>query len=101
LQDETVAAATVEQACGEDAVLMHHSCFGRGFMLGASFGAANPPTAFGHAGAGGSLAFADPAAGVGFGYVMNDLRFDPKGDPRSEELVRAVYRALGPGRAGE
>jgi CubicO group peptidase (beta-lactamase class C family) len=95
LQAETVAAATVEQACGEDTVLMTPSCFGLGFMLGKSFGAANPKTAFGHAGAGGSLAFADPETGVSFGYVMNDLRFDPKGDPRSEQLVRAVYSCIG------
>jgi CubicO group peptidase (beta-lactamase class C family) len=95
LQPATVAAATVEQACGDDAVLMRPSCFGLGFMLGKAFGAANSPSAFGHAGAGGSLAFADPDAGLGFGYVMNDLRFDPKGDPRSEELVKAVYRSLG------
>jgi CubicO group peptidase (beta-lactamase class C family) len=94
LDDSTVTAATVEQACGKDAVLMAESCFGLGFMLGKSFGAANPPSAFGHAGAGGSLAFADPQAGLGFGYVMNDLRFDAKGDPRSEELVRAAYRSL-------
>ena len=64
-------------------------------MLGNSFGAANRPSAFGHAGAGGSLAFADPETGLGFGYVMNDLRFDLEGDPRSEELVKAVYRSLG------
>ena len=94
LQPATVAAATVEQACGKDAVLMVDSCFGLGFMLGASFGGANRPTAFGHAGAGGSLAFADPASSVAFGYVMNDLRFEAKGDPRSEELVRAMYRCL-------
>jgi CubicO group peptidase (beta-lactamase class C family) len=94
LQESSVAAATVEQACGKDAVLMAPSCFGIGFMLGSSFGAANRPSAFGHAGAGGSLAFADPEAGLGFGYVMNDLRFDAKGDPRSEELVKAVYRSL-------
>ena len=25
---------------------------------------------------------------------QHHLRFDPKGDPRSEELVRAVYRVL-------
>jgi CubicO group peptidase (beta-lactamase class C family) len=90
----TVAAATVEQACGKDAVLMTDSCFGYGFMLGRSFGAANRPAAFGHAGAGGSLAFADPDARLGFGYVMNELRFDAEGDPRSEELVRAVYACL-------
>ena len=69
------------------------TAFGLGFMLGASFGAANPPSCFGHAGAGGSLAFADPATGVAFGYVMNDLRFDT-GDPRSEGLVRAVRAAV-------
>jgi CubicO group peptidase (beta-lactamase class C family) len=73
---------------------MIDTCFGLGFMLGNSFGAANPPRAFGHAGAGGSLGFADPDTGIAFGYVMNDLRFDPQGDPRSEELVRAVYRGL-------
>ena len=72
---------------------MIESCFGLGFMLGRSFGAANPPTAFGHAGAGGSLAFADPSSGMAFAYVMNDLRFDPAGDPRSESLVRAALAA--------
>jgi CubicO group peptidase (beta-lactamase class C family) len=95
LQPATVERATAVQAKGKDEVLMIDSCFGLGFMLGSSFGAANPPSVFGHAGAGGSLAFADPERGLAFGYVMNDLRFDPKGDPRSEELVRAVYRALG------
>ena len=78
-------------------MLLTESCFGLGFMLGRAFGAANPPGAFGHAGAGGSLGFADPDTGIAFAYVMNDLRFDAKGDPRSEELVRAVYRAVDPG----
>ena len=94
LNAETVAAATEVQAKGTDAVLMIDSCFGLGFMLGASFGAANPPTVFGHAGAGGSLAFADPASGMAFAYVMNDLRFDPAGDPRGETLVRAARNCL-------
>jgi CubicO group peptidase (beta-lactamase class C family) len=85
----------VEQACGKDAVLLIESCFGLGYMLGRAFGAANPRSAFGHAGAGGSLAFADPGTGLAFGYVMNDLRFDLNGDPRSEELVKAAYRSLG------
>jgi len=102
LAPPTVADATVEQACGPDAVTMVASCFGLGFMLGASFGAANPRSAFGHAGAGGSLAFADPGTGLAFGYVMNDLRFDTTGDPRSETLVRAATTAAAaatPGRA--
>jgi CubicO group peptidase (beta-lactamase class C family) len=94
LDADTLAAAAVERACGKDEVLMVDTCFGIGFMLGAAFGAANPRHAVGHAGAGGSLSFADPDRNVGFGYVMNDLRFDQSGDPRSEELVRALYRCL-------
>jgi CubicO group peptidase (beta-lactamase class C family) len=97
LSEATVAQAVKERACGPDEVLMTESCFGLGFLLGQAFGAANPRTAFGHAGAGGSLAFADPASGLAFAYVMNDLRFDPAGDPRSEQLVRATYRALDAG----
>lgn len=93
LQPGTVALATAEQVRGPDAVIMVESCFGLGFMLGKSFGTANPDGCFGHAGAGGSLAWADPASGLAFGYVMNDLRFDGSGDPRSETLVRAVRDA--------
>jgi CubicO group peptidase (beta-lactamase class C family) len=96
LNDATVARARAEQVRGPDTVLMIESAFGLGFMLGATFGAANPANVFGHAGAGGSLAFADPETGVAFGYVMNDLRFaQGEGDPRSETLVRAVYEAVG------
>jgi CubicO group peptidase (beta-lactamase class C family) len=94
LTDSTVKAATAIRSQGTDAVLMVETCFGLGFMLGQSFGAANPPTAFGHAGAGGSLAFADPVSRLAFAYVMNDLRFDPTGDPRSEMLVRAAVAAV-------
>ena len=93
LRPETIEAATVEQVRGPDAVIGAESAFGLGFMLGKSFGAANPRTCFGHAGAGGSLAFADPPTGLAFGYVMNDLRFDGA-DPRSEGLVRAARAAI-------
>jgi CubicO group peptidase (beta-lactamase class C family) len=95
LAPETLAAASVARVRGPDAVIIAPSAFGIGFMLGATFGAANPPTAVGHAGAGGSLSFCDPEPHVGFGYVMNDLRFDATGDPRSESLVRALYDILG------
>ena len=52
------------------------------------------PKSFGHPGSGGSLGFADPDAGIAFGYVMNQIRFDPTGDPRSAGLVEAVYRCV-------
>jgi CubicO group peptidase (beta-lactamase class C family) len=50
---------------------------------------------FGHPGAGGSVGFADPENGIGFGYVMNRMLTNLAGDPRSRGLVTAVYEAIG------
>ena len=56
-------------------------------------GRASPQT-FGHSGWGGAIGFADPAAGVGFGYVTNRmLGFDDM-DPRRKGVIDAVYDAL-------
>ena len=68
---------------------MIDTCFGLGFMLGSSFGAANPPRAFGHAGAGGSLAFADPDAGLAFGYVMKRSDVSLKSAVRGRKRQRS------------
>jgi CubicO group peptidase (beta-lactamase class C family) len=95
LRPDTVARATEQQVRGPDKVILVETAFGLGFMLPPSLSAAAGSHAFGHAGAGGSLGFADPDRRVAFGYVMSDLRFDPTGDPRSESLVAATYRALG------
>ena len=67
---------------------------GLGFALPPMLGPACGPASFGHPGAGGSLGFADPDADVGFGYVMNQMKFDLTGDPRASALVEAVYRSL-------
>jgi CubicO group peptidase (beta-lactamase class C family) len=45
---------------------------------------------FGHAGAGGSLAFAHPESEIGFGYVMNRMDNTLNGDVRAFSLVDAV-----------
>ena len=51
--------------------------------------------AFGHPGAGGSLAFADPKARVGFGYVMNLMHTGLwLTDPRPRALLNALYEGL-------
>jgi CubicO group peptidase (beta-lactamase class C family) len=51
------------------------------------------PDSFGHFGSGGALGFADPSAGVAFGYVMNAVR--PRWqNERNRALVDAVYRCL-------
>ena len=49
------------------------------------------PSAFGHAGAGGSLGFADRERGIGFGYVMNQMQSGILPDERCTALVRAFY----------
>ncbi|WP_405164423.1 beta-lactamase family protein [Nocardia sp. NBC_01499] len=52
------------------------------------------PGSFGHPGSGGSIGFADPESGVGFGYVTNLWSFRPD-DPRASSLATAVRSCLG------
>ena len=67
------------------------SRFGLGFQLTQPERPLGPnPRSFGHFGAGGSLGFADPDAGLAFGYVMN--RSGPRWqNPRNRALIDAVY----------
>jgi CubicO group peptidase (beta-lactamase class C family) len=50
--------------------------------------------AFGTPGAGGSFAFADPDARLGFAYVMNNMNYYFFDDPREKPLRDAVHRAI-------
>jgi CubicO group peptidase (beta-lactamase class C family) len=50
--------------------------------------------AFGHDGAGGSLAFYDPAHEIGFGYTVQRLPLPGGLDARAVELSRLVREAL-------
>jgi len=94
LRPETVARATEIQSQGADLVILMPTCFGLGFMLQPMMAPDGGPRCFGHTGAGGSTAFADPEAGISVGYVTSQLQFDLTGDPRSRGLVRAVYASL-------
>ena len=51
--------------------------------------------AFGHSGFGGSIGFADPRAGLSFGYAMNRQGPGTLLNPRGQSLVDATYRSLG------
>ena len=51
--------------------------------------------AFGHVGAGGSLGFADPAAGLSFGYTMNRMGPGLLMNERGQALIDAAYLSLG------
>ena len=77
-----------------DACLMTEVPFSLGFMKP---GANNPfghGSAFGAPGTGGSFAFADPHAQLGYAYVPNQMGAHLE-DPRERALRAAVWRAIG------
>lgn len=102
LRPATLArAAEVSSATHEDVCLRVPTRFAAGFMRqmdnrargldSACFGR----DAFGHVGAGGSLAFASPRLKLGFGYTMNHMGPGVLLNARADRLVRAVHAALG------
>jgi CubicO group peptidase (beta-lactamase class C family) len=97
LSRDGIDRCRTEQSRGPDGVLLVETRFGLGFMMpqdrpDARFG--SNPRAFGHPGAGGSLGFADPEGGIGFGYVMNRMGPYILLDPRAIALVGAVYDSI-------
>ncbi|WP_217428156.1 serine hydrolase domain-containing protein [Microlunatus speluncae] len=82
---------------GLDQVLRFRTDFGLGFMLpgGPLFPATAPPGTFGHGGATGSFALADPDRGLTLGYVPNRGSELLEGnDLRINNLVAALYRSV-------
>jgi CubicO group peptidase (beta-lactamase class C family) len=95
LSAESVARCREEQSRGLDRVLQLDSRFGLGFMLSMPGAELGPnPRSFGHAGAGGSLGFADVDAGIGFGYTMNKAESGLMVDARPTALMQTLYSAL-------
>lgn len=87
--------APPETGCRNDEVLGVPSHFSLGFLRpGPAVTFGSSPHAFGAPGAGGSFAFADPDARLGFAYVMNRLDFYLENDPREKALRDATYRAM-------
>jgi CubicO group peptidase (beta-lactamase class C family) len=90
-----LAEATSIHSDGIDRVLGKPSRFGLGFQLSQpTRRIGGSETGFGHFGYGGSLGFADPEAGIAFGYLMNrpGTRWQT---PRCNALTDALNRSLG------
>ncbi len=86
--------ATRVQSEGWCPVLAEDSRFGLGFKPTVAHRPFGPnPRSFGHFGTGGAVGFADPDAGVAFGYAMNHVipRWQ---STRNRSLVDAVYASL-------
>ena len=73
--------------------------FSLGFMKPSKTIPFGNPTSFGSPGAGGAMGFADPTAGIGYGYVTSQMGTTLTGDPRDVAIRDALYAAI-KGRAG-
>ncbi len=91
---EVLQRAATTVSTGPDKCLHVETTFGMGFMTHGPFTPMAGPGSFGHAGAGGSLAFASPQHRLGFGYVMNQMDGNLAGDPRAANLIEAVLGCL-------
>ncbi|MEX2540009.1 MAG: serine hydrolase domain-containing protein [Actinomycetota bacterium] len=101
---EQLAQMGAVSAAGIDASVLMPSRWTLGFMKALDNRAQGPgdrdfcfmsEEAFGHAGMGGSMGFADPKARLSFGYVMNKQGGGLALNERGQSLIDAVYRALG------
>ena len=68
--------------------------FSLGFMKPSATWPFGSARSFGSPGAGGSLGFADPEAGIGYGYVTSQMGTALTGDPRDVALRNALYSAV-------
>jgi CubicO group peptidase (beta-lactamase class C family) len=92
--EKTIASMTTILSDGMDRIFKIPTAFSAGFMKDSQrtprlFGPS--PTSFGHPGAGGSHAFADPGNRVSFAYVMNQMEQSVLPTEKSLRLVNALY----------
>ena len=103
-RDILARMGAVSSATGQDATLLVPTRFSLGFMKsmdnrrqprGQQDSVILSEDAFGHAGFGGSMGFADPRAEMSFGYTMNKMGAGAGLNQRGQSLIDAVYRSLG------
>ncbi|MFF3335467.1 serine hydrolase domain-containing protein [Streptomyces sp. NPDC002888] len=94
LKEDTAAEFGQFHSVGYDLVARTHKSYGLGFQATADtwhpfLGAG----AFGHSGAGGSQAFADPRSGLAYGYTRRRNAFPGGAAPENNRLAAAVHGA--------
>jgi len=93
---ETIEWMTRTLSDGVDRVFQIPTAFSAGFMKDSRHAAPRKmfgpsATSFGHPGAGGSHAFADPKNKIAFAYVMNQMEQSVLPNEKSLRLVDAIY----------
>src|SRR4029077_4684139 len=92
--DELAAPAIPPMRGFHDECLMASVQFSLGFMKPSPAWRFGGARSFGAPGSGGSLGFADPAAGIGYAYVSSQMGARLTGDLRDVALRDALYSAL-------
>ena len=88
---ESLVAMSTSLSSGPDRVLIDATSFSVGFMTNAHGVYGPSPAAFGHPGAGGAVAFADPATGIGFAFIPSAMHPGALPGPRTRGLIAALY----------
>lgn len=93
---ELLAAPAIPPTCGfyDECMKADGIKFSLGFMKPSRALPFGSTRSFGSPGAGGSLGFADPSAGVGYAYVTSQMGTALTGDPRDVALRDALYSAI-------
>lgn len=96
LPTRVLELATTSQSAGADEVLKSYTRFGLGFML---YDRRSPigvrEGSFGHAGAGGSMAFRDPGRRLAFCFLMNQMQQGVvTGGTSAMACAEAVYACI-------
>jgi CubicO group peptidase (beta-lactamase class C family) len=84
---ETQAWMQQSPSCGKDHVFLEETRFSAGFMMNCKNIMGRNPSSFGHPGAGGTLAFGDPALEIGFAFVPNAMQLGVLSAERTQRLV--------------
>jgi len=93
LNPRTLAAFGQIQSIGYDLVNRGHKAFTPGFHATGEYYPALGQGSFGHSGAGGQQAFADPRNGMAFGYTRRTFPFPAGPGSDCERLIPAIYNA--------
>jgi CubicO group peptidase (beta-lactamase class C family) len=80
-----------------DLCLVMPTTFGMGFMTYGLFTPYAGPGSYGHPGAGGSVAFAQPERGLAFAYAMNAMAPNLASDVRAQQLIGAATAIIDAG----
>lgn len=93
LSPATAAEFAQVHSIGYDLSTRNHNAFGLGFAVVSDEYPVLGQGAFGHSGAAGSQAFADPRSGLAYGYNRRRFAFPGGAAPENARLIRAVHAA--------